>query len=87
MICPYCNKEMKKGYIQCRDGLHWTPKKQTVAALAGLGIGAVLICPNQRRIFELVCASYFRICSLYYGTSSKCLEVLGFSTVKKLKKQ
>ena len=43
MICPYCNKEMKKGYIQCRDGLHWTPKKQTVAALAGLGVGAVLI--------------------------------------------
>ena len=43
MKCPYCEKEMEKGYIQCRDGLHWTPKKQKVAALAGLGSGAVLI--------------------------------------------
>ena len=43
MICPYCNREMQKGYIQCRDGLHWTPKKQVVSALSGLGKGAVLI--------------------------------------------
>ena len=27
MKCPYCNKEMESGYVQCRDGLHWTPKK------------------------------------------------------------
>lgn len=43
MICPYCNKEMKKGFLQCRDGLHWTPKKQKIAALSGMGKGAVLI--------------------------------------------
>ena len=43
MNCPYCNKEMQKGYIQCRDGLHWTPKKQKIAALAGMGRGAILI--------------------------------------------
>ena len=42
MKCPYCNNEMQKGYIQCRDGLHWTPKKQKIAALSGLGTGAVL---------------------------------------------
>lgn len=27
MKCPYCNDEMNQGYIQCRDGLYWTPKK------------------------------------------------------------
>lgn len=43
MICPYCNREMEKGFVQCRDGLHWTPKKQKVAALSGMGKGAVQI--------------------------------------------
>ncbi len=37
MKCPYCNKEMELGYIQCRDGVTWTPKKQLVAALSVLG--------------------------------------------------
>ncbi|WP_442873781.1 PF20097 family protein [Dysosmobacter sp.] len=37
MKCPYCNKEMESGYIQCRDGINWTPKKQLVAALSFLG--------------------------------------------------
>ena len=37
MICPYCGKEMKLGYIQCRDGVIWTLKKQLVASLSFLG--------------------------------------------------
>ena len=41
MKCPYCGEEMVLGYIQCRDGLFWTPKKQLVAALSGLGRGRV----------------------------------------------
>ena len=24
MKCPYCQKDMEKGFIQCRDGIHWT---------------------------------------------------------------
>lgn len=43
MKCPYCNNEMQKGYVQCRDGLYWTPKKQSVSALAALAKGAVPI--------------------------------------------
>ena len=43
MKCPYCNNEMQKGYVQCRDGFYWTPKKQWVSALASLAIGAVPI--------------------------------------------
>ncbi len=43
MKCPYCNKEMESGYVQCRHGLHWTPKKQKVAALSGMGKGAIAI--------------------------------------------
>ena len=30
MKCPYCNESMVKGYIQCRDGVDWTEKKQFV---------------------------------------------------------
>ena len=37
MKCPYCQKEMEMGYIQCRDGVNWTPKKQLVAALSCFG--------------------------------------------------
>lgn len=35
MVCPYCNNEMEKGYIQSRDGLGWSPKKRMIAALSG----------------------------------------------------
>lgn len=33
MKCPYCNEEMKTGYIQCRDGVYWSEKKRMVSAL------------------------------------------------------
>ena len=41
MKCPYCQKEMEQGYIQCRDGVNWTPKKQLVAALSCFGKGSI----------------------------------------------
>lgn len=41
MKCPFCGEEMALGYIQCRDGLNWTPKKQLVAALSCFGRGRV----------------------------------------------
>ena len=34
MKCPYCNKEMTQGYIQCRDGVYWSEKKRPVAAIS-----------------------------------------------------
>ena len=37
MKCPYCGKEMELGYIQCRDGVHWTSKKAFAAAFSSLG--------------------------------------------------
>ena len=37
MKCPYCNKEMEKGYIQSKHGLGWNRKKR-VLALDGLQI-------------------------------------------------
>ncbi|MBO4847533.1 MAG: hypothetical protein J5586_00045 [Clostridia bacterium] len=33
MNCPYCGKEMLKGYIQGRDGLFWAEKKSSITAL------------------------------------------------------
>ena len=58
MLCPYCNKEMEKGYVQCRDGLHWTPKKQMVSALSGLGKGAVLIGNEPAYVPNTVAVAY-----------------------------
>lgn len=43
MKCPYCGNEMELGYIQCRDGVTWTPKKQLVAALSALGKGSTTL--------------------------------------------
>ena len=37
MKCPYCGNEMQLGYIQCRDGVNWTLKKQPIASLSFLG--------------------------------------------------
>ena len=43
MICPYCSNEMRKGYIQCRDGVSWTPKNQWVSALSSFAKDAVAL--------------------------------------------
>ena len=37
MKCPWCDREMKQGVIQCRDGVFWSEKKRPVAALGILG--------------------------------------------------
>jgi len=59
MKCPYCNNEMELGYIQCRDGVTWTPKKQLVAALSILGKGSVSLengaAENSRTVYAYHC--------------------------------
>ena len=35
MKCPYCNKEMEKGYIQSKHGLGWNRKKRVLAVILG----------------------------------------------------
>ena len=37
MNCPYCQKPMESGFIQCRDGVFWTAKERPVAALPLMG--------------------------------------------------
>ena len=37
MNCPYCGKEMEKGYLQARDGIAWNKKERRVAALSMMG--------------------------------------------------
>ena len=43
MKCPYCNNEMQIGYVQCRDGIYWTPKKQLVAAFSAFAKGSTCL--------------------------------------------
>ncbi|MBE6918439.1 MAG: hypothetical protein E7469_01995 [Ruminococcaceae bacterium] len=65
MLCPYCQKEMVLGYIQCRDGLHWTPRRQPVAALSCFGRGSVPLsngaADNSRTVFAHRCAACQKI--------------------------
>lgn len=60
MKCPYCNNEMELGYIQCRDGVVWTPKKQVVAALSFLGKDSVPLgngaSDNSRSVYAYNCS-------------------------------
>ncbi|MBR5269258.1 MAG: hypothetical protein IKU21_01985 [Anaerotignum sp.] len=59
MKCPYCQKDMEKGFIQCRDGIHWTPKKQLVAALSEFGKDSVSLengVGNNRAVYAYHCA-------------------------------
>ncbi len=60
MKCPYCGSEMELGYIQCRDGVTWTPKKQPIAALSALGRGSITLAngaaDNARAVYAYRCS-------------------------------
>lgn len=60
MKCPYCSKEMELGYIQCRDGVTWTPKRQLVAALSCFGKGSISLknsaAENSKTIYAHKCS-------------------------------
>lgn len=60
MKCPYCNKEMELGYIQCRDGITWTPKKQLVASLSFWGRGGISLvngaADDSSAVYALKCS-------------------------------
>ena len=60
MICPYCGKEMDLGYIQCRDGVCWTPKKRSIEAFTYLSKGKVSLAngaaDNVRTVFAYNCS-------------------------------
>ncbi|MBR3865834.1 MAG: hypothetical protein IKM67_03860 [Clostridia bacterium] len=77
MNCPFCNKEMELGYIQCRDGVTWTPKKQLVAALSILGKAAFSIengaADNSRTVYAYRCKDCKKIV-IDYSEDSKPLK-------------
>lgn len=43
MKCPYCDTEMKLGYLQCRDSMVWDSKKRMVAALPSLRNDSIVL--------------------------------------------
>lgn len=43
MKCPYCDTEMELRYIQCRDGVSWSKKKNPIAALSSLSSSSVIL--------------------------------------------
>ena len=64
MECPYCKQEMERGYIQCRDGVTWTPKKQPVKALSFLAKGAVSLRNDGTSSSSTVIAYHCKNCKL-----------------------
>ena len=59
MTCPSCGKEMTRGYIQCRDGVTWTPKLWWAAALTSQGKDSVSLengaADNARAVYAFHC--------------------------------
>ena len=43
MKCPYCGDVMESGYVQCRNGVYWTPKKLWNPVFASITDGAIPI--------------------------------------------
>ena len=60
MNCPYCNQEMSIGYIQCRDGVNWTSKKQLIASLSFFGKDSLSLAngasDNNTAVYAYKCA-------------------------------
>ena len=50
--CPYCNEEMERGYIQCRDSVLWCTKKRLVAALPPVGGTSIDLALEEGGIFS-----------------------------------
>lgn len=71
MLCPYCGKEMEAGFIQCRDGVTWTPKKQFLPALSFLGKGAVSLengaADNSSSVYAYNCKECKKVIIEYTG--------------------
>lgn len=57
MICPFCGKEMKKGYIQSREGVFWTEKKHMFGAIAVFGFDrdAIDLNPKEGYVNAFMC--------------------------------
>ena len=60
MKCPYCNKEMELGYIQCRDGGAWTKKKYFWEVFSSLHEDSLSLAngaaKNSRTIYAYKCS-------------------------------
>lgn len=69
MKCQHCGEEMTLGFVQCRDGLHWTPKIQLIAALSSLGRGSVSLkngADDSRTVYAYRC-SQCKLVVIPYG--------------------
>ena len=71
MVCPYCGKETGTGFIQWRDGVTWTPKKQFLPALSFLGKGAVSLengaADNSSSVYAYNCNECKKVIIEYTG--------------------
>ena len=70
MKCPYCEKEMTLGYIQCRDGVYWTKKKLFVKALSRFGKGSTPLfngAGNSQTVFAHKCGDCRKVIIDYSG--------------------
>lgn len=73
MKCPYCGKEMTLGYIQCRDGVRWTLKKQLVAALSSFGKESTSLAngaaDNSKTVYAYKCGECKKVMIDYSGST------------------
>lgn len=46
--CPYCNQEMKKGYIQCSNRIAWTPNLSKISVEPSLNKESIILSKQNR---------------------------------------
>ncbi len=56
MKCPYCNNDMKQGYIQSNNGLTWAPKRHLIPALSFYDKNGILLTNEGSDNFQTVYA-------------------------------
>ena len=90
MKCPFCQNEMQRGYIQCRDRVTWTPKVQLVAALSCLGKGSVSLAndaatESKSTVYAYHCAVCKNVIIPYGEENAKHIfkEILAENSLKK----
>ena len=63
MKCPFCDKEMELGFIQCRDGVTWSPKMSIISAFSSLTKGSQPIENGAAEDFRAVYAYRCKDCA------------------------
>lgn len=69
MQCPYCQKEMQKGYISnSKEDIRWTPEGETP--------GTLVNCPKPNEVQLVKWRMMRRVKLIAYRCAHCCIEII-----------